>query len=74
MPKATTASPLRGGPDQSRIVRTVTSRNDVPALPARTERGYQVAVISGLLDLTRAPALREPLLRLLRPAASRLHP
>ena len=44
----------------------------VPALPARTERGYQVAVLTGLLDITRAPALREPLLRLLRPAASRL--
>lgn len=56
MLEATTASPVR--------------RNEVRALPARTERGYQVAVISGLLDVTRAPALREPLLRLLRPAAS----
>ena len=72
MPEAITARPLRGGPDQSRKVRAVTGRSAFPALPARTERGYQVAVLTGLLDITRAPALREPLLRLLRPAASRL--
>jgi anti-sigma B factor antagonist len=42
------------------------------ALPTRTERGYLVAVLSGGLDVTRATALREQLLRMLRPAASRL--
>jgi anti-sigma B factor antagonist len=43
-----------------------------PALPTRTERGYLVAVLSGGLDATSVPAVREHLLRLLRPAASRL--
>ena len=51
---------------------TTATRSPVPALAARTERGYLVAVLTGRLDITRAPALREPLLRLLRPAASRL--
>jgi anti-sigma B factor antagonist len=51
---------------------TTATRSPVPALAARTERGYLVAVLAGRLDITRAPALREPLLRLLRPAASRL--
>jgi anti-sigma B factor antagonist len=51
---------------------TTATRSSVPALAARTERGYLVAVLTGRLDITRAPALREPLLRLLRPAASRL--
>jgi anti-anti-sigma factor len=72
MPEATTASPLRGSPDQIRRRGAAARRGDVLPLSARTERGYQVAVISGLLDITRAPALREPLLRLLRPAASSL--
>ena len=39
---------------------------------AREERGYLVAALSGRLDSARAPAVREQLLRLLRPAASRL--
>jgi anti-anti-sigma factor len=38
----------------------------------REERGYLVAALSGRLDSARAPAVREQLLRLLRPAASRL--
>ncbi|MGH3304149.1 MAG: STAS domain-containing protein, partial [Streptosporangiaceae bacterium] len=38
----------------------------------REERGYLIAVLSGRLDTTRAPAVREQLLGLLRPAASRL--
>jgi anti-sigma B factor antagonist len=42
------------------------------ALPTRTERGFLVAVLSGGLDAARAPVVREQLLRLLRPAASRL--
>jgi anti-anti-sigma factor len=72
MPEATTASPPRGGPDHGRMLRAVTGRSHLPALPARTECGYQIAVITGRLDVTRAPALREPLLRLLRPGTSRL--
>jgi anti-sigma B factor antagonist len=38
----------------------------------REDRGYLVAALSGRLDSERAPAVREQLLRLLRPAASRL--
>jgi anti-anti-sigma factor len=38
----------------------------------RAERGYLVAALSGRLDSARAPAVREQLLRLLRPAASQL--
>jgi anti-anti-sigma factor len=71
MPKATTATQLRGGPDHDHVLPAVTSGSPVP-LTARTERGHLVAVLTGRLDITRAPALREPLLRLLRPAASRL--
>lgn len=43
-----------------------------PAVRPREERGYLVAALSGRLDSTRAPAVREQLLRLLRPAASQL--
>lgn len=43
------------------------------SLASRAERGgCTVAVLSGELDITSAPALREELLRLLSPAASRL--
>lgn len=42
------------------------------ALATRTEGGCTVAVLSGALDITDAPILREQFLRLLRPAASRL--
>lgn len=38
----------------------------------REERGYLVAALSGRIDSARAPAVREQLLRLLRPAASKL--
>ena len=41
-------------------------------LTSRAERGYTVAALTGKLDLASAPALRERLRRLLRPAASRL--
>src|ERR1700733_996958 len=51
---------------------TTATRSPVPALAARTERGYLVAVLTGRLDITRAPALRAPLRGLLRPAGSRL--
>jgi anti-anti-sigma factor len=36
------------------------------------ERGHLVTALSGRLDSARAPAVREQLLRLLRPAASKL--
>jgi anti-anti-sigma factor len=42
------------------------------SLSARTERGYVIAALSGELDIASAPALREQLLGLLTPAASRL--
>lgn len=38
----------------------------------RTERGYIIAALSGEFDITSGPALREQLLGLLQPAASRL--
>jgi anti-anti-sigma factor len=47
-------------------------RRRVTAPSAREERGYLVAALSGRLDSARAPAVREQLLRLLRPAASQL--
>jgi anti-sigma B factor antagonist len=42
------------------------------ALCPREERGYLVAALSGRLDSARAPAVREQLLRMLRPSASQL--
>lgn len=41
-------------------------------LSTRTERGHVIATLSGALDIASAPVLREQLLGLLRPAASRL--
>ena len=41
-------------------------------ITCRAEGGYTVAALTGKLDLAAAPALRERLRRLLRPAASRL--
>jgi anti-anti-sigma factor len=64
--------PARGGPDRGDVMHPVTCRSRDLALPTRTERGFLVAILSGGLDATRAPAVREQLLRLLRPAASRL--
>ena len=72
MSESAAVSQLRGGPDRGHVTHAVTGRNHRLALVTRTERGYLVAVLSGALDVTRAPALREQLLRLLRPAASRL--
>ncbi len=71
MSESATLSPLRGSPAYRHAAHGVTRRHDL-ALPARTERGYLVAVLSGGLDVTRAAAVREQFLRLLRPAASRL--
>ena len=42
------------------------------SLSARTERGHVIATLRGELDVASAPTLREQLLGLLRPAASRL--
>ena len=42
------------------------------AVTIRAECGYTVAALTGKLDLAAAPALREQLWRILRPAASRL--
>jgi anti-sigma B factor antagonist len=50
----------------------VTRSSRAAAAGPRAERGYLVAALSGRLDSTRAPAVREQLLRLLRPAASKL--
>ena len=42
------------------------------SLSSRTERGHVIAALSGELDIAAAPTLREKLLGLLGPAASRL--
>lgn len=42
------------------------------SISSRSERGCVIAALSGELDITCAPALREQLLGLLRPGASRL--
>jgi len=72
MSEAATPSQLWNGPDRDHAMQAATGRMHNLALPTRTERGYLVAVLSGGLGGTRATALREPLLRMLRPAASRL--
>ena|ERR1700758_5584638 len=72
MSEAATLSQLRGSPDREPTMYAATGRTHHLPLPTRTERGYLVAVLSGGLDGTRATALREQFLRMLRPAASRL--
>jgi anti-sigma B factor antagonist len=71
MSLAGSPSKLRAGPDRDPVIHGVTGRNHV-ALPTRAETGHLIAVLSGGLDITCATAVREQLLRLLRPAASRL--
>jgi anti-sigma B factor antagonist len=51
---------------------TVTDGGPGLSLTVRTERGHVIAALSGELDITTAPTLREQLLGLLQPAASRL--
>jgi anti-sigma B factor antagonist len=63
---------LRGDPDRCHAMHAATGRTHNLASPTWAERGYLVAVLSGGLDGTRATALREQLLRMLRPASSRL--
>jgi anti-sigma B factor antagonist len=72
MSEVATTSRLRGRPDRDYTMHATTGRTHNLASPTRTERGYLVAVLSGGLDGARATALREQLLRMLRPAASRL--
>ena len=43
-----------------------------PALSVRGQDGYTIATISGEIDIASAPVLREQLLGLLRPHASRI--
>lgn len=59
-------------PDRPRAAQAVTRPRRRMALGPRDERRYLVAALSGRLDSTRAPAVREQLLCLLRPAASQL--
>jgi anti-anti-sigma factor len=62
----------RGIPDRRRAAEAIArARRAMAALP-QEEREYQVAALSGRLDSERAPAVREQLLCLLRPAASQL--
>jgi anti-sigma B factor antagonist len=72
MPQAAIPSQLRGRSDRDYAMHAAGGRTHSLALPTRTERGYLVAVLSGGLDGMRTTALREQLLRMLRPAASRL--
>jgi anti-anti-sigma factor len=59
-------------PGLPRATPAVTVLRSGPAASPREERGYLVTALSGRIDSARAPALREQLLRLLRPAASQL--
>jgi anti-sigma B factor antagonist len=72
MAEAVTTTELRAGPDRAQVMHRVIGRTHHLALPSRMERGYLVAVLSGRLDVSCTAAVREQLLRLLRPAASRL--
>jgi anti-anti-sigma factor len=63
-----------GAPDHRHATQAVSRprRAMAPVPCPREERGYLIAALSGRLDSDRAPAVREQLLRLLRPAASQL--
>lgn len=65
-------SPQLGALDGSRATEAITRTGRVLVPCLREERGYLVAALSGRLDSARAPAVREQLLHLLRPAACRL--
>ncbi len=54
------------------MIDAVIERIHDPALATRSERGCIVAVLSGVLDVTRSQHLREQLLRLVRLANSQL--
>lgn len=72
MSETAAVSQLRVGSDRGHVMHAVIGRKHNLALATRTERAYQVAVLRGALDGARASALREQLLWLLRPTASRL--
>jgi anti-sigma B factor antagonist len=72
MSEVATPSQLPGRADRDHAKYAATGRAHNLAFPTRTERGYLVAVLSGGLDGPRAAALREQLLRMLRPAVNRL--
>jgi anti-anti-sigma factor len=59
-------------PDRRRVTQAMARPPRRMALGPRDERDCQIAALTGRLDSARAPALREQLLRLLRPAASQL--
>ncbi len=59
-------------PDRRHASPAVIRPRRATAPSSREDRGYLVTALSGRLDSTRAPAVREQLLRLLRPAASQL--
>jgi anti-sigma B factor antagonist len=69
---ADVGTPARRQPDRSRATAAVTGQTDIPALLTRAEDGCVVVILSGAFDITRAPVLREQLIRLLRPATCRL--
>jgi anti-sigma B factor antagonist len=71
MPGSVESSQLDAS-DRQRAMPAVTRPRRAMAPSPREERGFLVAVLSGRLDNARAPAVREQLLRLLRPAASQL--
>lgn len=61
-----------GTPDRGSATHAVNRPSRAMPVRPREERGYLIAALSGRLDSVRAPAVREQLLRLLRPAASKL--
>lgn len=68
-----TSKPAPSGTELGRAHMTlITSPAGGLEFSARTEDGYAIASLSGELDLGCTPVLREQLLRLLRPRASRL--
>lgn len=72
MSGSATCSQQLGSPDRRRATQAVIGPRGALAPRTRAERGYLVAALSGRLDGARAPAVREQLLHLLRPAASQL--
>jgi anti-sigma B factor antagonist len=66
------AQPSLLGAPERRGTQAVRRPRSAMAPRSREERGYLIAALSGRLDSVRAPAVREQLLRLLRPAASQL--
>jgi len=52
--------------------REIDHYSPAPAFSVRRSDGFAIVTISGEIDIARAPALREQLIGLLRPGASRL--